>query len=85
MSLVKLFDLFSFTGYQCHSSGYWAADEEVFRDKVVMVVGGGLSAVDIASDIAKTAAKVLISASRGVLPSRGLFSGNVEKVEAIKR
>ena len=57
----------------------------MYRDKVVMVVGGGLSAVDIASDIARTAAKVLISANRGLLPSRGLFSGNIEKVEAIKR
>ena len=57
----------------------------MYRDKVVMVVGGGLSAVDIASDIAKTATKVLISAGRGVLPSRGLFSENVEKVEAIRR
>ena len=36
----------------------------MYRDKVVMVVGGGLSAVDIASDIAKTATKVLISAGR---------------------
>ena len=70
---------------QCHSSGYWARDEEMYRDKVVMVVGGGLSAVDIASDIAKTATRVLISASRGVVPSRGLFSGNVVKVDAIKR
>ena len=51
----------------------------MYRDKVVMVVGGGLSAVDIASDIAKTATRVLISAGRG------LFSGNVEKVEAIRR
>ena len=58
------FSFSSFSGSQCHSSGYWAADEEMYRDKVVMVVGGGLSAVDIASDIAKTATKVLISAGR---------------------
>ena len=76
---------FSFTGAQCHSSGYWAAEEEMYRDKAVLVVGGGLSGVDIASDIAKTAARVLISASRGLVPSKDLFSGNVSKVDAIKR
>ena len=50
-------NFFSFTGFQCHSSGYWAADEEMYRGRVVLVVGGGLSGVDIAADIATTAAR----------------------------
>ncbi len=52
-----------FSGEVLHSSRYKRPD--VFRDKRVLVVGGGNSACDIAVDIARVAQKSCISMRRG--------------------
>lgn len=52
-----------FSGEVLHSSGYRRPDN--FRDKRVLVVGGGNSACDIAVDVARIAKKSCISMRRG--------------------
>jgi cation diffusion facilitator CzcD-associated flavoprotein CzcO len=52
-----------FSGEVLHSSRYRRPD--IFRDKRVLVVGGGNSACDIAVDIARVAQKSCISMRRG--------------------
>jgi hypothetical protein len=52
-----------FSGEVLHSSGYRRPDR--FRDKRVLVVGGGNSAADISVDIARVAQKTCISMRRG--------------------
>jgi cation diffusion facilitator CzcD-associated flavoprotein CzcO len=52
-----------FSGEMLHSSGYKRADP--FRDKRVLVVGGGNSACDISVDVARVAQKTCISMRRG--------------------
>ena len=84
MKIIFVF-FFSFTGDQLHSSQYRHPDQECFRDKDVLVVGGSLSGVDITLDISKTARRVLISAERGCVPSKNLFTGNITQTGAIKR
>ena len=51
----------------------------------VLIVGGGLSGLDIAVDIASTARAVLISAARGMVPVRKSLGENVIKVGGISR
>ena len=60
-----------FTGEVLHSHGYVSPDEpRALRDKRVVVVGIGNSAVDIASELARAGAAVTLSVRRGawVLP-----------------
>jgi cation diffusion facilitator CzcD-associated flavoprotein CzcO len=52
-----------FSGEMLHSSKYRRPD--IFRDKRVLVVGGGNSACDIAVDVARVAQKSCISMRRG--------------------
>jgi cation diffusion facilitator CzcD-associated flavoprotein CzcO len=52
-----------FSGKILHSSRYRRPD--IFRDKRVLVVGGGNSACDIAVDVARVAQKTCISMRRG--------------------
>ena len=52
-----------FSGEVLHSSRY--RRPEIFRDKRVLVVGGGNSACDIAVDVARVAQKSCISMRRG--------------------
>jgi hypothetical protein len=52
-----------FTGETLHSHGYKRAER--FRDKRVLVVGGGNSACDIAVDISRVAARTALSMRRG--------------------
>jgi cation diffusion facilitator CzcD-associated flavoprotein CzcO len=52
-----------FSGEVLHSSSYKRPD--IFRDKRVLVVGGGNSACDIAVDISRVAQKSCISMRRG--------------------
>lgn len=49
------------------------------------MVGGSLSGVDISLDISTTARRVIISAERGFVPSKNLFTGNIVQMGAIKR
>jgi thioredoxin reductase len=56
-------DCGGFSGEVLHSSGYRRPD--IFRDKRVLVVGGGNSACDIAVDIGRVAQKSCISMRRG--------------------
>ena len=56
-----------FGGFQCHSSQYRHPYQEQFVQKNVLVVGGGLSGVDLAMDIASTAMRVMLSADRGMV------------------
>ena len=74
-----------FGGFQCHSSQYRHPSQEQFVQKKVLIVGGGLSGLDIAVDIASTARAVLISAARGMVPVRKSFGENVIKVGGISR
>ena len=68
-----------------HSSQYKSPSQECFQQKSVLIIGGGLSAIDIAAEISSTASKVFISSERGIVPSRQLFTGNVSHVGPIKR
>jgi cation diffusion facilitator CzcD-associated flavoprotein CzcO len=52
-----------FSGEALHSTGYKRPDS--FKDKRVLVVGGGNSACDIAVDVARVAQKTCISMRRG--------------------
>ena len=56
-----------FGGFQCHSSQYRHPSQEEFLQKTVLIVGGGLSGVDLVVDIASTARRVLFSADRGMV------------------
>ncbi len=55
----------SFTGVQMHSHDYTGEDTELFRDKNVVVLGMGNSAMDIAVDSSFSAAKTYLAARRG--------------------
>ena len=68
-----------FEGFQCHSSQYRHQEEEQFVQKSVLIVGGGLSGIDIAVDISSTARIVMISAERGIVPVRKSLGKNVTK------
>ena len=59
-----------FAGVQMHSHGYTGEDPGFFRDKHVVVLGMGNSAMDIAVEASFTAASVHLGARRGawVLP-----------------
>ena len=59
-----------FAGEQLHAIDY--RDAEDFRDRRVLVVGMGNSAMDIATDISHVAERTLLSARRGswVIPKR---------------
>lgn len=46
-----------FKGLQIHTAGYTSA--KVFKDKKVLVVGGGASAVQLIGEVAHTAREVL--------------------------
>jgi len=74
-----------FTGVQMHSSQYKSPSQECFQQKSVLIIGGGLSAIDIAGEISSTASKVFISSERGIIPSRNLLTGNVLGVGPIQR
>ena len=74
-----------FGGFQCHSSQYRHPSQEQFVQKTVLIVGGGLSGLDIAVDIASTARTVLISAERGMVPVKKSLGDNVVKVGGISR
>ena len=52
-----------FSGETLHSHSYKRA--EIFRDKRVLVVGGGNSACDIAADLSRVAMRTAISMRRG--------------------
>ena len=71
-----------FEGFQCHSSEYRHPSQVQFVQKTVLIVGGGLSGVDIVVDIASTARKVMISADRGMILNHGRINlgENVVKV-----
>jgi dimethylaniline monooxygenase (N-oxide forming) len=65
----------TFDGLTLHSHDYLSPDEpHALRDKQVVVVGIGNSAVDIASELGKTGARVTLSVRRGawVLPRYAL-------------
>ena len=68
-----------FEGFQCHSSEYRHPSQVQFVQKTVLIVGGGLSGLDIAMDIATTARTVMISAERGMVPVRKSLGDNVVK------
>ena len=53
----------TFTGELLHSKDYWSS--ELFRDRRVLVIGGGNSGFDIACDAAKVAARAALSIRRG--------------------
>ncbi len=53
----------TFTGTLLHSVDYWSS--ESFRDRRVLVVGGGNSGFDIACDAAKVASRAALSVRRG--------------------
>src|SRR3954453_2226479 len=59
-----------FSGAQLHALDYREADD--FRDRHVLVVGMGNSAMDIATDLSHVAARTLLSTRRGrwVIPKR---------------
>ncbi len=59
-----------FAGEQLHALDY--VDAEAFRDKRVLVVGMGNSAMDIATDLSHVAQRTLLSVRRGswVIPKR---------------
>ena len=83
--LIITLILARFRGFQCHSSQYRHPSQEQFVQKIVLIVGGGLSGLDIAVDIASTARTVLISAARGMVPVRKSLGENVVKVGGIVR
>ncbi len=60
----------TFTGEQLHSHQYTGEDPEFFRDKSVVVLGMGNSAMDIAVEASFSARQVQLAARRGahVLP-----------------
>ena len=68
-----------------HSGQYKSPSQECFQQKSVLIIGGGLSAIDIAGEISSTASKVFISSERGIIPSRNLLTGNVLGVGPIQR
>ena len=80
--ILKMFVRFG--GFQCHSSQYRHPAQEQFVQKSVLIVGGGLSGIDIAVDIASTARTVMISAERGLVPVRKSLGDNVIK-ESFKK
>ena len=55
----------SFTGLQMHSHDYTGEDPEFFRDKRVVVLGMGNSAMDIAVEASFSAAETYLAARRG--------------------
>jgi cation diffusion facilitator CzcD-associated flavoprotein CzcO len=55
----------AFAGVQMHSHQYTGEDPELFRDKRVVVLGMGNSAMDIAVEASFTAARVFLAARRG--------------------
>ena len=74
-----------YSGVSLHSSQYRSCDQSCFVNKTVLIVGAGLSGIDIAVDISSTANRVLISGERGIIPSRDLFSRNVFQVGTITK
>ena len=60
----------TFDGEQLHALDY--RDADAFRDRDVLVVGMGNSAMDIATDVSHVAARTLLSVRRGswVIPKR---------------
>eukprot|EP00092_Neocalanus_flemingeri_P004405 GFUD01004738.1.p1 GENE.GFUD01004738.1~~GFUD01004738.1.p1 ORF type:complete len:444 (+),score=154.01 GFUD01004738.1:36-1367(+) len=69
----------TFTGDQLHSSQFRTAEDERFVGRTVLVVGGGPSGVDIATEIERVARTVIVSMGRVGLPVRG----DIEKVGGI--
>jgi cation diffusion facilitator CzcD-associated flavoprotein CzcO len=63
----------TFSGEILHSQGYKRA--EPFRDKRVLVVGGGNTACDVAVEIARVAARTVISMRRGYYISPKIMFG----------
>jgi dimethylaniline monooxygenase (N-oxide forming) len=55
----------TFTGVQMHSHAYTGDDPDLFRDKRVVVLGMGNSAMDIAVEASFTAAATFLAARRG--------------------
>jgi dimethylaniline monooxygenase (N-oxide forming) len=55
----------TFEGVQMHSHHYTGDDPELLRDKRVVVLGMGNSAMDIAVEAAQTAERVFLAARRG--------------------
>lgn len=73
-----------YTGYQMHSSEYRSKDDARFIGKNVLLVGGGPSGMDIATEVSEVAEQVLISLGRGGIPIKANMGDNVVKVGGIK-
>jgi dimethylaniline monooxygenase (N-oxide forming) len=75
-----------FAGGQMHSHQYTGEDPEFFRDKRVVVLGMGNSAMDIAVEASFSAAAVFLAARRGawVLP-KYLFGRPLDQITASAR
>lgn len=73
-----------FIGDQLHSSQFRSAKDDRFLGKTVLLVGGGPSGVDIATEIGEVAHKVLISKGRGGIPVMTSLGDNIETVGGVE-
>jgi hypothetical protein len=73
----------AFTGVQMHSHDYTGEDPEFFRDKVVVVLGMGNSAMDIAVEASFSAEATYLAARRGahIIP-KYLFGRPTDQIGA---
>ena len=74
-----------FQGEQLHSADYHAAD--IFRGKRVLVIGNGVSGMDIAVDALKQAAQVTVSlrSKKMIIPRMFGFTPNDCSISSFKR
>jgi len=67
-----------FSGDQLHSSQFKSAADGRFEGKTVLLMGGGPSGMDIATEIGRVAERVIISMGRGVISFVNM-AHNIEK------
>ncbi len=76
----------TFTGVQMHSHDYKGEDPEFFRDRTVVVLGMGNSAMDIAVEASFSATETFLAARRGahVIP-KYLFGRPMDQIAGSSR
>jgi dimethylaniline monooxygenase (N-oxide forming) len=76
----------AFAGVQLHSHEYTGEDPEFFRDKRVVVLGMGNSAMDIAVEASFSAERVFLAARRGahVIP-KYIFGRPVDQISTVPK
>lgn len=62
-----------FKGMQLHTKDYWTADE--FVGQHVIIVGGGISAVQTLDDISRVTSTARVNPSRAAVPEHAICVG----------